>query len=203
MTDQRPWIVVYLVALAIAVSAAWLSSALEVGDLPNVAVVTNTPTMSQAERAAQEADARVLAEVALGEDPSAAVAVMWTVLNRAALGYGRGTVLGVVAQRHAFATVKGGKVVPAWTIEKSWRRWRRRADRAELEALTLVGVAVLRGEIQDPTGGATHFHRVGTRAPAWAPSPRAWVKCGQHLFYQELRKRLRSSTVGTEQNRPR
>lgn len=126
----------------------------------------------------REMDADVLADVALGEDPDAVEAVAWTVLNRARLS-GR-LVEQEVQDGHAYGSVVGDRWVPSWRRApgRRWRgapwEWRRAVETA---------LRVLRGEVPDPTRGATHFHRHGTWAPPWAPAPSQWEDVGQHHFY--------------------
>lgn len=124
-----------------------------------------------------EADAYLLAQVATGEDPKAAAAVTWVVLNRAGCQVAplrcRVPVLQEVKKHRAFGTMKGGRWHPAWTPGRS----------AHVRVLAEV-VAVLDGRIPDPTRGATHFHRVGTWTPPWAPPSRFWTRHGSHSFYK-------------------
>ncbi len=116
--------------------------------------------------------AEVLAVVAKAEDPEAAEAVMWVVLNRA-----RATGRTVLAVASAHRQFHGWRWVPAA------KRWTSHADRRQLARLRLVARAVLRGEIPDPTGGARFFHRVGSATPEWAPEPHEWRQFGRHFFY--------------------
>ena len=110
-------------------------------------------------------DATLMARVVLGEDPEAPTAVCWVIRNRAAK---EGAVRAVV-RRDQF---HGYDAHRAWPPEAM-----QRATRSALK--------VLLGMRSDPTGGATHFHRVGTPAPAWAPDRPYWRRFGQHWFYQE------------------
>jgi hypothetical protein len=123
-------------------------------------------------------DGLVLAGVALGEDRDAAVAVMWTVLNRAK---GR-PIIEAITEGHAYGTMKGGEFLPSWSLDP-YRRWSHPLSHAELRRLEGVAQAVLLGYIKDPTGGATNFHRVGTWTPPWAPSRDEWEQYGRHVFY--------------------
>ena len=129
------------------------------------------------------ADAQVLAVVAKAEDADAAVAVMWTVLNRARLA---GTTPLAVATSGAYGTWRAGARHESWTWN-SERRWPHPLDQAQLRRLEALALQVLAGAVPDPTGGATHFHRAGTWVPPWAPEPSAWVLQGQHHFYTEHR----------------
>jgi hypothetical protein len=113
------------------------------------------------------ADARLIAEVIVGEDPRAPHAVAWVVLNRARER--RQTILEVVSARRQFH---------GWWLGRRWHAGSVRV--AELSARE-----VLRGHVPDPTRGATHFHRVGSSTPAWAPAPGKWRRVGSHYFYRE------------------
>lgn len=138
-----------------------------------------------------EMDADILAGVATAEDPHAAAAVAWVVLNRAgcrflesapAPGYSCvRPLLEVATARDGFGTVRvwAGDSAPSW--RPSWRPGRGATARAEAVALE-----ILAGALPDPTGGATHFHRVGTWVPPWAPGPRARQRFGSHEFYKAL-----------------
>lgn len=121
---------------------------------------------------------RLLAEVALAEDPEAGAAVMWTVVNRAKAS--RRSYLAVVTRPGAYGTRKGGQWRPSW-----WpgRTWTARADQRALRDLHKTALEVLEGRLADPTGGACHFHRVGTWVPPWAPPEASWTIHGQHAFY--------------------
>jgi hypothetical protein len=129
-----------------------------------------------------EMDADVLADVALGEDPDALDAVMWTVINRARLS-GRSAVEEVQSGR-AYGTRIGDRWVPSWRRAPG-RRWR--GAPWEWQRARRTALAILEGEIPDPTGGATHFHRSGTWTPPWAPESEDWTEVGRHYFYREQR----------------
>lgn len=119
-----------------------------------------------------EMDINLLADVAMAEDPSAGVAVMWTIINRSRES-GR-SYLDVVSdgEYHGYQTVD------------SWRRWRHPLDRAEVIRLRETARLILLGLVPDPTRGATHFHALGTWLPPWAPGPRARVDVGASTFYR-------------------
>lgn len=125
-------------------------------------------------------DARLLAGLALGEDPDAPVAVMWVARNRAA---GR-PVLEAVTERQAFGTVLRGRFRPSWSLDPT-RRSRHPLYATALARAEVLARGVLSGAIQDPTGGATHFHRRGTWIPPWAPEEDVWTDLGAHAFYRE------------------
>jgi spore germination cell wall hydrolase CwlJ-like protein len=123
------------------------------------------------------ADAETLAAVAWSEDPSAAVAVMYTVINRAQI---RDTsVYREAIAADAYHGFSRGR--DPWT-----RASRCPSCRAEMLSLRITARRVLDGATPDPTRGATHFHRVGSETPVWAPTPRRWRRIGQHYFYNVM-----------------
>jgi spore germination cell wall hydrolase CwlJ-like protein len=138
------------------------------------------PVIPTALEAQLEDDARLLADVAMGEDRNAAVAVMWVVLNRA---QGR-PILEAVTEGRAFGSMIRGRFVQSWSLDPH-DRWRHPLSVAELHRLEGVAQAILLGYIPDPTGGAQFFHRKGTWTPPWAPDRDEWEQHGAHWFYQE------------------
>lgn len=137
-----------------------------------------------------EMDVDVLADVALGEDPNALVAVMWTVLNRQ-----RSPVKWdctpyeplleqVVQSGRAYGTVRGGRFLPAWHQDPK-SRWGKRQMAWRLAQRIAWGVVL--GLSDDPTGGATHFNRRGTWKPPWAPKISDSILLGSHYFYKSIR----------------
>lgn len=131
-------------------------------------------------RALLLADAELLAAVAKSEDPHAATAVMWTVLNRVE---GRASdVLGAATSGAYHGMTRHGD---------PRRRWTNVLDRQQFARLRVVALDVLEGRRPDPTAGATHFHRIGSPTPAWAPDPRLWRTFGEHAFYRLEKKGLR------------
>ncbi len=137
-----------------------------------------------------EMDLDVLADVALGEDPNALHAVMWTVLNRRseALAGRRwdstpiAPILEQVVQSgRAYGTMWGGSFRPAWSQDPA-KRWRYQPRR--WQTARHIALIILTGHSEDPTGGATHFHRRFTWRPPWAPDRAEWIDVGSHHFYQ-------------------
>lgn len=125
------------------------------------------PAYPDPELAWLEMDADILARVALEEDPHAAAAVMWVVLNRRAPGQ----LLEEVATPEGFHGLRQlSPVVTPW----DHRRWGRLQETAR---------SVLLGLVADPTGGADHFHRHGSWTPPWAPQAASWVHLGRSCFY--------------------
>ena len=49
----------------------------------------------------------------------------------------------------------------------------------------VIAKRALRGRIDDPTEGATHYHARGT-APPWARRRRPSAEIGRHLFYNDI-----------------
>lgn len=121
-------------------------------------------------------DADLLAGLALGEDRDAAAAVMWTAVNRAK---GR-PLLQAVTERQAYGSVVRGRFRRSWTLDPE-----RRYGIGETRRYAAIAHAILAGKLQDPTQGATHFHRHGTWVPTWAPDETEWETFGVHAFYQE------------------
>jgi len=133
--------------------------------------------------AAFEMDASLLATVARAEDPRAPTAVMWVVLNRAAK-YHDGDIYAAVMTGESFGTLR------VWEEGQpaEWRRirlkWPHNHRQIQLEGLAY---RVLLGFVDDPTGGATHFHRMGTWEPPWAPPLAQRQIFGSHYFYQDIK----------------
>ena len=132
-----------------------------------------------------EMNARLLASLALAEDPEAPTAVMWTVMNRT--HQCECSILTAVVTGEAYGTRK------RWTSDGpvEWRpswghKWRSRYSLRRLDKLEELAYAVMLGRRADPTGGATHFHRMGTWEPPWAPPRAARMIFGSHYFYRDL-----------------
>jgi Cell Wall Hydrolase len=120
--------------------------------------------------ATRVSDAVLLATIAKSEDPTAADAVIWTVLNRARKA------------RASIATVATPGAYHGLAVKRDWSR---RADQKQFAECLRVARAVLAGRLPDPTAGATHFHRIGTPDPPWAPEPAVRRVFGAHEFYRE------------------
>ena len=135
---------------------------------------------SDALAALREADTHLLAQLATAEDPRAAVAVTWVVLNRAGCRVAplrcRVPLLQEVTRPRAFGTFLRGRWSPAW--------W---PDGEVAPHVAMQVRAVLLGAFPDPTEGALCFHRVGTWVPPWAPPVREWRLFGAHAFYRSRR----------------
>lgn len=139
---------------------------------PKIQVVS----MAHPDDAMFEMDARLLASVARAEDPNAPTAVMWVVINRANK-YHNGNLWHAVTSGEAFGTRKNGRWEP---IKLTWPR------NARMDQLESRATMILLGKVKDPTGGATHFHRVGTWEPPWAPPLPRRSTFGSHYFYRAM-----------------
>jgi hypothetical protein len=139
---------------------------------------------SHPDDATLEMDARLLASLALAEDPQAPAAVMWTAVNRArACGC---SLLEAITTGQAYGTTKRWS---SGTVEwrPSWgRKWSSAWAHQKLDQFEVLAYRVLTGLDPDPTYGATHFHRRGTWEPPWAPPLTARLLLGSHYFYREL-----------------
>jgi hypothetical protein len=169
----------FVLGTALAALSSWWQEPLPPTRPLVIDVIAVTPAPLEAWR---EMNADVLADVALGEDPDALEAVMWTVLNRAGCSHRCPPLELTVRRRRAYGSVIRGRFHPSWT-RRPGRRWRWYP--AEWAAARRVARDVLEGKVTDPTDGATHFHRRGTWRPPWAPERSAWVLLGQHAFYTE------------------
>ncbi len=124
------------------------------------------------------ADARLVAEVSVAEDPWAPEAVAWVVSNRMQ-AEGK-TALQVVTARRQFGTRKRGRWYSSWPRSSRWLR-----AHAYLVQMAIWPAYVALGRVgPDPTGGATHFHRLDTWTPPWAPPRGSWARHGRHWFYR-------------------
>jgi len=65
------------------------------------------------------------------------------------------------------------------------------ADDREFALCKAIAELATRGHLKDdPTGGATHFHRLNAKPP-WAPNLTYLRQIGNHVFYRESLKRSR------------
>lgn len=174
------------VSLALgAISSSWWEDHMPINDRrPTVRVIaTLDPEIGWLEM-----DVDVLADVALGEDPNALSAVMWTVINRQHSPVKwdctpcEPLLEQVVQSGRAYGTVRGGRFIPAWTQDPALR-WESRRPMSWRLAQTIAW-DILLGLESDPTGGSTHFHRSGTWTPTWAPARASWIRHGAHHFYK-------------------
>jgi hypothetical protein len=175
----------YALALLVSIYVAWMIGYVAPSP-PDIRTPTTISLPSYRIPEATEAqlvmDADLLANMARGEDPNAIDAVTWVALNRAGCEFLEDSkydcdrpILEVVTEGRAFGTMKNGRFIPSWT-----RDW----NDPEVEGRVYV---ILYGLMPDPTGGSTHFHRIGTWTPTWAPPAREWQRFGSHAFYREAR----------------
>lgn len=55
-------------------------------------------------------------------------------------------------------------------------------------SLKAVAMTVIRGEVPDPTGGATHYYATTMpKAPAWVAGAKFTVQIGAHRFYRDVK----------------
>ena len=111
-------------------------------------------------------DARIMAEVILGEDPMAPTAIAWVIKNRALQKKLPINKVVVPSQFHGYKP-----------HEKRW-------SDEQIERASKSAIKVLTGERSDPTGGAIYFHAVGSKTPSWAPPASEWKRFGNHYFYR-------------------
>lgn len=120
-----------------------------------------------------------------GEDIHGQAAVLATINNRVACGYGS-TIRDVVThhkgKRYAFE-VWGNVAKRSQMVKLSEEDWRYQ------KALWLAGL-VWNGKYQDPTGGATHYWSpsvqasFGRKSPVWASQYEMTTQIGKHWFYK-------------------
>lgn len=127
-----------------------------------------------------DALSRIIAAEAGNQGPAGRLGVLTTILNRAAVGRSRGfepTVQGVIMQRNQFEPLIGKS---SWRDLPAARPERIAETRGFLEALS-------RGEITDPTNGATFFQNPtitsqrGTNYATSGSGPTAVIR--DHAFY--------------------
>jgi spore germination cell wall hydrolase CwlJ-like protein len=118
-------------------------------------------------------DRDTLAKTAKAEDPSAAAAVMWTLINRS---------------RKNKTTIPEAEALRPGQYH-SWRggdpskRWTNYLDQKQYQEMQDIADKVLSGEIKSPIGDRKFFHRLDSPTPAWAPDESKWLKVGKHAFY--------------------
>lgn len=124
--------------------------------------------------------ARTIYGEARGEDDHGRAAVAHVVLNRfrSDKWFSADTIEAVCQKPYQFSC--WNKVDPN----------RSKVENANLDDRTLLGcfdvaLGVLTGRLADPTGGATHYHTVGTH-PKWAARKSPVRTIGRHLFYNDI-----------------
>lgn len=127
-----------------------------------------------------DALSRIIAAEAGSQGPAGRLGVLTTILNRAAVGRDRGfepTIQGVINQKNQFEPINGKG---SWKALPPARAERIAETRGFLEALA-------RGEISDPTNGATFFQNPkitnerGTNYATSGAGPTATIR--DHAFY--------------------
>lgn len=128
--------------------------------------------------------ARTLWGEARGEGYDGQVAVAWTVRNRVDDGkvsswWGEGYA-GVCQKPYQFSCwnkndpnypyLSGLKAIPA----------------AQYAQARKAALAVITGEVSDPTKGATHYHATSIKAPAWTKGATLTARLGNHVFYRNV-----------------
>lgn len=132
-------------------------------------------------KAMREKDASVMAETAKSEDPEAAAAVMWTLLNRSKRSGS------VIPEAEA---LRPGQYHAMWRGNPS-AKWTNYLDRQDYQRILALAKGVLDGTIPSPIGDRTHFHALGTPAPAWAPPANEWLTVGKSAFYHPVKNSSR------------
>lgn len=120
---------------------------------------------------------------AAGEGREGMEAVMWTIRNRAESGRYPDNPAAVATQKDS----RGVHQYSAWNTKKSGGnapKSRFSTSSPEFKEALEVAQRVMAGEVQDPTGGATHFYAEGSPKPNWfeAEGPAGEVKIGNHRF---------------------
>ena len=124
---------------------------------------------------------------AKGEKVEVKLAVVHTVLNRikARFYYGK-TIRDVILKPGHFTCFKGNDPDSA-LIERLL------SDDREFALCKAIAELATRGHLKnDPTDGATHFHRVDSKPP-WAPKLTYLRQIGNHVFYRESLIRSREN----------
>lgn len=108
---------------------------------------------------------------ARGESLKGQVAVGYVTLNRVSKDAFPDTICGVVYQKGQFSWTKDGKTdLPR--------------DMIAYETAMNTAIAVIRGNVPDPTEGSLYFHAGSNRA-FWTRRLERTVKIGGHSFYAE------------------
>ena len=127
-----------------------------------------------------------LARVSKSETRSSLIALAWALRNRDKNR--KKTILPLVpdiARFFYFETIssKGRSItVRSWTIIAFLKRTRDESFYRSLAVASLVGC----GEISDPTGGSTHFHRHDDW-PDWAHHSEPVALIGNWFFYNKIK----------------
>ncbi len=132
---------------------------------------------------------------ARGEKVEGKLAVVHVVLNRVkARSYYGGTIQDVILKPGHFTCFKENDPNLAQILKLP------SCDR-EFALCKAIAELATRGHLKnDPTGGATHFHRVNS-TPAWAPKLTYLRQIGNHVFYRETLNRSMEDRGLTVQKR--
>ncbi len=118
---------------------------------------------------------------ARGERLEAQVGVAWVVRNRVVspVKWWGKTYLNVILKRWQFSAFNHGDPnrekmasIPPTSKDKAVRqaRW--------------VAWGVIRGDLKDPTKGATHYHDTSIKPPEWTKKMKKTVQLGRLIFYR-------------------
>lgn len=120
---------------------------------------------------------------ARGEKVEGRLAVAHVVLNRVKTqSYYGGTIQDVLLKPGHFTCFKENDPNLAQLLKI-------RSSDKEFALCKAIAELATRGHLKnDPTGGATHFHRVNS-TPAWAPKLTYLRQIGNHVFYRETLNR--------------
>ncbi len=121
----------------------------------------------------REVDRDTLAKTAKSEDPNAAAAVMWTLINRSRKNKT------IIPEAEALRPNQ----YHGWNNGDPSKKWTNRLDQKQYKEMQSIADSVLSGETKSPIGDRKFFHRLGTPTPKWAPAEEKWLKHGQHAFY--------------------
>ena len=105
---------------------------------------------------------------ALNQSPTGKAAVAHVIMNRMKSGKFPSTACGVIYQPHQFSFVHGRKSV----IVPTSSHW---------DGVLTLTRAVYRGDISDPTSGATYFYNPSIAHPRWKHAGRS-MRIGAHMF---------------------
>lgn len=122
--------------------------------------------------------ARTVFGEARGEGYLGQVGVAWVAKNRAVRGGWFGTSIADVCLKPQQFSCWNDNDPNKAAISKAQIQ-----DHGFLRALGIAAL-VIAGDIQDPTGGADHYHAVSIPPPSWTRRMTKTVQLGQHIFYK-------------------